>query len=230
MKVYRKSQLPHAAVSNVVVTAALLALSLTLFFGCAHTHTEQVWIPPIMDLAPYRIIGVIDFDTNAGSELQQSVTQNYVQTVQAAQPGVRFLELGGQEAVLAKVSREQLDYEAVQSIGRVFNIDAVMFGELNLSEIKPNVRLSSSTWQSMKVGAFVEAVLVAKLWETDSGVLRWTNSTRGQDSVARLSASTNGNISFGAKDPEETYGKLIPQLVYANTPDFRSHYEYRKVK
>jgi hypothetical protein len=182
-----------------------------------------------MDLAPYRIIGVIDFDTNAGSELQRYVTQNYVQTVQAAQPGVRFLELGGQEAVLTKVSREQLDYEAVKSIGRIYNIDAVMFGELNLSELKPNVRLSS-TWQSMKVGAFVEAVLVAKLWETDSGVLRWTNSTRGKDSVARLSANTSGDISFGAKDPEETYGHLIPQLVYANTPDFRSHYEYRNVK
>ena len=227
MKVYRKFQFHQTATSNVRSAAAFLAISLTLFFGCS--HTEQVLIPPIMDLAPYRIIGVIDFDTNAGSELQRYVTQNYVQTVQAAQPGVRFLELGGQEAVLTKVSREQLDYEAVKSIGRIYNIDAVMFGELNLSELKPNVRLSS-TWQSMKVGAFVEAVLVAKLWETDSGVLRWTNSTRGKDSVARLSANTSGDISFGAKDPEETYGHLIPQLVYANTPDFRSHYEYRKVK
>jgi len=229
MKIYRKLQFHPAVLAKAGFAAALLALSLTLFFGCARTRTEQVWIPPIMDLAPYRVIGVIDFDTNAGSELQQYVTQNYVQTVQAAQPGVRFLELGGQASVLTKVSRKQLDYEAVKSIGRVYNIDAVMFGELNLSELKPNVRLSS-TWQSIKAGAFVEAVLVAKLWETDSGVLRWTNATRGKDSVARLSASGNGNISFGAKDPEETYGKLIPQLVYANTPDFRSHYEYRKVK
>ena len=229
MKIYRKLQFHPAVLAKVGLAAALLALSLTLFFGCAHTRTEQVWIPPIMDLAPYRVIGVIDFDTNAGSELQQYVTRNYVQTVQAAQPGVRFLELGSQASVLTKVSRKQLDYEAVKSIGRVYNIDAVMFGELNLSELKPNVRLSS-TWQSIKAGAFVEAVLVAKLWETDSGVLRWTNATRGKDSVARLSASGNGNISFGAKDPEETYGKLIPQLVYANTPDFRSHYEYRKVK
>jgi len=31
-------------------------------------------------------------------------------------------------------------------------------------------------------------------------------------------------------DPAETYAKLIPQLVHANTADFRSHYEYRKVK
>ncbi len=55
-------------------------------------------------------------------------------------------------------------------------------------------------------------------------------STQGKDSVARLSASTSGNISFGAKDPEEAYGKLIPQLFYANTADFRSYYETRRVK
>ena len=35
---------------------------------------------------------------------------------------------------------------------------------------------------------------------------------------------------FLVADPKETYGRLIPQLVYANTPDFRSHYEYRKVE
>ena len=82
----------------------------------------------------------------------------------------------------------------------------------------------------MKVGADVEASLITKLWETDSGVIRWTNSTQGKDSVARLSASTSGSFHFGATDPKEAYGKLIPQLVYANTADFRSHYEYRKVK
>lgn len=82
----------------------------------------------------------------------------------------------------------------------------------------------------MKAGAYVEASLITKLWETDRGVIRWTNSSQGKESVAQLSASTSGNFSFGAKDPEETYGELVPQLVYANTEDFRSHYEYRKVK
>jgi hypothetical protein len=38
------------------------------------------------------------------------------------------------------------------------------------------------------------------------------------------------NLKFGAADPEEAYGHLVPELVYANTADFRSYYEYRKVK
>ena len=43
-------------------------------------------------------------------------------------------------------------------------------------------------------------------------------------------ADTSGNIDFGASDPEETYGNLVPELVFANTTDFRSYYVRRKVK
>ena len=30
-----------------------------------------------------------------------------------------------------------------------------------------------------------------------------------------------GPISFGISDPKEKYGKLVPNLVYVNTHDFR---------
>ena len=227
MTVPRKLNLHRSVKSHLKIMAALLAIGFSMLSGCS--HTEQVLIPPHMDLAPYRIIGVIEFSSNREAELKQYVTQNYLQTVQNAQPGVRFLELGSQDRVLSKVSRRQLDYESIKSIGRLYNVDAIIFGKLNLSEPKPRVSLSS-TWQSMKAGADVEASLITKLWETDSGVIRWTNSTQGKDSVARLSASTSGNFHFGATDPAEAYGRLIPQLVYANTADFRSHYETRRVK
>ena len=227
MTISQKLDFHRSVKSNLKIMAAFLAIGISILSGCS--HTEQVLIPPQMDLAPYRIIGVIEFSTNGEAELRQYVTQNYLQTVQAAQPEVRFLELGSQELVLSKVSGEQLDYEAIKSIGRLYNVDAIMFGDLHLSEPKPKVSLSS-TWQSMKVGANVEASLITKLWETDSGAMRWTNSTQGKDSVARLSASTDGNFHFGATDPEDAYGKLIPQLVYANTADFRSRYETRRVK
>ncbi len=227
MTVSQKLDLHRSGKSNLKIMAALLAIGFSMLSGCS--HTEQVRIPPQMDLAPYRIIGVIEFSSNGEAELRQYVTQNYLQTIQNAQPGVRFLELGTRDLVLAKVSRKQLDFEAIKSIGRLYNVDAIIFGNLNLSEPKPKVSLSS-TWQSMKASAYVEASLITKLWEADSGVIRWTNSSQGKDSIARLSASTSGSFHFGATDPEETYGKLIPQLVYANTEDFRSHYEYRKVK
>ena len=227
MTQYQKEHCDSKTKSKSLVLVSVLVIGFSSLFGCS--HTEKVLIPPQMDLGPYRIIGVIEFSSNGEAELRQFVTQKYLQTVQNAQPKVRFLELGSRDLVLSKVSRKQLDYEAIKSIGRLYNVNALIFGNLNLSEPKPKVHLSSS-WKSMKAGAYVEASLITKLWETDSGAIRWTNSSQGKESIAQLSASTSGNFSFGAKDPEETYGELIPQLVYANTEDFRSHYEYRKVK
>ena len=76
----------------------------------------------------------------------------------------------------------------------------------------------------------IEASLISKLWETDSGVTLWTNSTLRKEPVASLKADSSGNIDFGVSDPKETYGNLVPELVYANTTDFRPYYVYRKVK
>lgn len=157
------------------------------------------------------------------------MTQNYIQTVQSAQPGVRFLELGSKEHVLASISRKELDLDAIKSIGGAYHVDALIFGHFNATDPKPNVRLSSS-WQSLQAGAVVEASLLTKIWETESGVVRWTNSTAGKKKVASLRADATGNIKFDASDPEDVYRHLVPELVYANTADFRSYYEYRRVK
>jgi general stress protein 26 len=71
---------------------------------------------------------------------------------------------------------------------------------------------------------------MTKLWDTESGVTLWTKSTRRTETVARLRADTSGNINFGASDPKDAYSNLVPNLVYDNTVDFRSRYEYRRVK
>ncbi len=207
--------------------AAILLICLPILFACS--HTQKVLVPPRIDLKTYKAIGVIDFSSAAKSGLCEYLTQNYIQTVQSAQPGVRFLELGSKEHVLARVSRKELDLEAIKSIGGAYHVDALIFGQFSATDPKPHVRLSS-TWQSMQAGAVVEASLITKIWETDSGVILWTNSTAGKKKVAGLYANTNGDIKFGASDPEEAYGHLVPELVYANTADFRSYYEYRKVR
>jgi hypothetical protein len=207
--------------------AAILLICLPILFACS--HTEKILVPPRIDLKTYKAIGVIDFSSADKSDLCAYLTQNYIQTVQSAQPGVRFLELGSKEHVLARVSRKELNLEAIKSIGSAYHVDALIFGQFSATDPKPHVRLSS-TWQSMQAGAVVEASLITKIWETDSGVILWTNSTARKKKVAGLKADTNGNIEFGASDPEEAYGHLVPELVYANTTDFRSYYEYRKVR
>ena len=217
----------HYTKSNFRIIAVILSLGLSILFGCS--HTEKVRVPPRIDLKAYRTIGVIDFSITAESDLREYVTQRYIQNVQSAQPGVRLLELGTKDHVLTAVSRKQLDLAAIKSIGSSYNVDALIFGHFSASEPKPNVRLSS-TWQSMHAGAIIEASLISKLWETESGVILWTNSTLRKEPVASFKADTSGNIEFGASDPKETYGNLVPELVYANTTDFRPYYIYRKVK
>jgi hypothetical protein len=205
----------------------VLVICLSLLLGCS--HTEKILVPPEVDLKSYKAIGVIDFSSNGASDLREHVTQNYIQTVQSAQPGVRFLELGSKQNVLTRLGRKQLDPEAIKSIGSAYNVEALFFGQFNVSEPKPNIKLSS-TWQKMHAGAHVEASLMVKLWETESGVTLWTNSTQGKEPVASLTADTSGNFDFGASDPQESYGQLVSELVYANTADFRPYYVYRKVK
>ena len=207
--------------------AVILSLSLSILSGCS--HTEKVRVPPKIDLKAYKTIGIIDFSITAEGNLREYVTQEYIQAVQSAQPGVRLLELGSKEHVLKSVSRKQLDLAAIKSIGSAYQVDALISGHFSASEPKPNFRLSS-TWQSMQAGAVVEASLTSKLWETGSGVTLWTNSSLSKESVASLKADTSGNIDFGASDPKESYGNLVPELVYANTNDFRPYYVYRKVK
>ncbi len=213
--------------SNRKNTVAILLICFPIIFACA--HTETVLVPPRIDLKTYKAIGVIDFSSTPRDDLREYVTQNYIQAVQSAQPGVRFLELGSKEQVLTKINRKELDLDAIKSIGGTYNVDALIFGHFAATDPTPNVRLSSS-WQSLQAGAVVEASLITKIWETGSGVVLWTNSTARKKKVAGLYASANGNVSFGASDPEQAYGHLVPELIYANTADFRSYYEHRKVK
>ncbi len=227
MKNYRASLNKKSKSGHLELLVLILALITLTASGCS--HTEKVTIPPKMDLRSYGTVGLIDFDTGTDLELRQYVTQEYIQTLHAAQPGVRVLELGKEAQVLQKIGQPVLDPVSIRAIGEVYRVDVLIYGELTVSEPKPNVHFSS-TWQSMRVGANIEASLMTKIWETDSGVTLWTKSSRRTESVANLKADTGGNFDFGAHDPAETRGKLVPNLVYANTTDFRSRYEYRRVK
>ena len=193
------------------------------------SHTEKVLLPPKIELKAYRNIGVIEFSTNAENNLRQYVTQNFIQNVQSAQPGTRILELGNEELVLKSIRRQELDLKTIKSIGDEYNVDALILGHLQVSEIKPNVKIFSVS-QAVRAQVYVEAALQTRILETSSGATLWTQANSEKTSVAKLNLATEGHFNFSASDPKEKYGKLVPKLVYANTSDFRSRYEYRKVK
>jgi hypothetical protein len=205
----------------------IILTGLNMLVGCS--HTEKVLLPPIIELKAYRNIGVIEFSTNAENNLRPYVTQNFIQNVQSAQPGTRVLELGSEKLVLKSLRRQELDLKTIKSIGDEYNVDALILGHLQVSEIKPNVKIFSVP-QAVRAKVYVEAALQTRILETNTGATLWTKANSGKVSVAKLNLAVEGPFSFSASDPKEKYGKLVPELIYANTSDFRSRYEYRKIK
>jgi hypothetical protein len=205
----------------------IIITAFVMLHGCS--HTEKVLVPPKVELKDYRNIGVIEFSTNAENNLRQYVTQSFIQNVQSAQPGTRFLELGSKEKVLKSIKCHELDLKTIKSIGDKYNIDALILGHLQVSEIKPNVKIFSAS-QALRAQAYVEAALQTRILETKSGATLWTKANSEKTSVAKLNLATEGSFNFSASDPKEKYDKLVPELVYTNTSDFRSRYVYRKVK
>jgi hypothetical protein len=205
----------------------VLAITLVILYGCS--HTEKVRVPPRVELKAYHRIGVIEFSTNAEDTLKPYVTQNFIQNVQSAQPGTRILELGDEEQLLRAVGHSRLNPETIQSIGRKYNVDAIILGHLQVSTIKPKINVFTAA-KALSAKAYIEAALRTRILETDSGATLWTKATTGKTQVARINLMEDGPVSFGISDPKEKYGKLVPNLVYVNTHDFRSTYEYRRIE
>ena len=204
----------------------LVALMVTLL-ACA--HKEKVLVPPKVDLKTYPSIGVIEFSTNAEDTLKPYVTQSFIENIQAAQPGTRILELGDVDSILRSLGHSQLNPETIQSIGKKFSVDAVIQGHLQISQIKPKINLTTSV-KSLNVRAYIEAALKTRIFETDRGATCWTRASTGTTQVAGINVVEDGPFSVGVSDPRDKYGKLVPDLVFVNTMDFRPRYEYRTVK
>ena len=205
----------------------LLVILLAVLVACA--HTEKVLVPPRVDLKTYPSIGVVEFSTNAEETLKPYVTQNFIENIQSAQPGTRILELGDADHLLRSLGHSQLNPETIQSIGQKYKVDAIIVGHLQVSTIKPKIHVYTAA-KSLSARAYIEAALKTRILETDSGATCWTRSTSGKTQVAGIKLIEGGPVNIGVSDPKEKYGKLVPQLVYANTMDFRSRYEYRTVE
>jgi len=205
----------------------LLSAVMLMLLACA--HTEKVIVPPKVDLKAFPSIGVVEFSTNAEDTLKPYVTQNFIENIQSAQPGTRILELGDADHLLRSLGHSQLNPETIQSIGQKYKVDAIILGHLQVSHIKPKINVYTAA-KSLNARAYVEAALKTRILETESGATCWTRATSGKTQVARISLMEGGPFSVGVSDPKEKYGKLVPKLVYANTMDFRSQYEYRTTK
>lgn len=205
---------PHLLCTALATAALILS-------ACS---SPKVLVPPRVDLGSYGTIGIVVFTSNATGELNTYATRRFLQSVQSGQPGVRALELGDETRVLRAVKHESLDFEAMRAIGEKWGVDAVFAGHLDVTDVKPNVQLTTMI-KSMSVRADVKATLSTRLVETKSGATVWTRGASAQAPVAHVSIVSRGPADFGATDPDQAYGKLVHSLVSRVTYDFWSHWQ-----
>lgn len=209
---------------------ALVAVVLVCVGCSSGTRTVRVAVPPRVDLAAYPMVGLVTFSSNAKGELGRLSTDRFLESVQAAQPGTRVVELGSEADLLASVDRRAFDAQALKAIKDAHGVDAIVIGRLDVKKAKPDVQLSTgSLFKAMSVRQDVDATLTTRLLETASGATMWTDSSKVTANLAHANFNDRGQGNFGASDPDAAYGEMVNGLVYHVTDDFRVHYVNRQV-
>jgi hypothetical protein len=203
-------------------------LCLSLLLG-ACSNSVVVTIPPRVDLQAFRTVGLIDLEVEPSLPLRSEVTHRFLVTTQAAQPGVRLLELGPMGKVLNSVGYSQLDFEAVRAIGQKYAVDALLTGQMTVSQLQPNIAFDRASLTTLNAKAQVDGALRAKLQDTASGATLWTNGAHGKWTIAGLHIGSQGAGSYGITEPGKQYEAMLTDLVKVATQDFRPTYQRRRV-
>ena len=194
----------------VLISAVLIAAAA----GCFHLF------PPRINLEPLGTIGLVQFRSEARGKIAEYATQVFLEVLLKSQPGARIKELGREDDVLKDIDANRLSPQALETLRQRFGVDAVIFGTLEVSDIRPRVDLATII-STLSVGADVDAILTARLVNTRDGTTLWTDSARDRKTVAEVSFVKGGGIFFDARDPEQAYGSLIRALVERTTRDFQ---------
>lgn len=205
----------------------LLACGVSLTMSCS--KTVRVYSPPHFDLDRYERLGIITFADNASPSVGSYATQQFQNQIHAAQAGIPILEIGDEATVLRSIHADSLDYEAFCAIGRKFNVDAVFFGKVEYSEIETDVRLNSIRDLNAKVNATLHATLSAQLYETEGGATVWSDSVSWKRKLGEVSVNRTGNVRAGMSGYHDAYRKLIPDMAYDVTSEFRGVYVMQKI-
>ncbi len=203
---------PKKLVVGLIVVSVVSACSST-----------KVLVPPRVDLTSYGTVGLIEFSAGVEKELGQIATQEFMTSVQTAQPGVPVLELGKEAEILSALQRDRIDPAAVQAIGKKYQVDAVVFGQLTSSEVAPRISLDT-LGKSVNARAELEGKLVAKIFDAKSGATLWTNAADAREVVASVQVS-RGGVAGGGDDLGHAQGRLVQTLVARLTNDFWPHWE-----
>jgi hypothetical protein len=188
----------------------LALTALTLLGGCSGKRV-LVMVPPDLDLAGYQAVGIVEF---SGKEphLAAEASRQFRDEVLQAQPGVRLVELDGEPEAQALSSARRPDPAALAALRDRFGVDAIFMGDLQVSEVRPNINLSASLI-SMRASAEAHATLNVRLVQTASGATVWSRSAQDKTTVANMRADSRGSGHIGVADPEAKYAELVAGLT-----------------
>lgn len=202
---------------------------LVSFLGCG----PKLRIPPKVDLTRYERVGLISFCCNAEGNMHDYFTQRFLLALRSYQKEARIVELGSEEEVTKSVQAEEINPEAIRRIGRKYNVDVVITGNLKVIEVRPLFKLQrggarpvagKSRIQGTRASADVKTQATARLWETEQGGTFWRASAHGDQMVDQVTVISEQKVIFDAKDPYKAFWDLVNPMVKNLCEDFKPEY------
>ncbi len=181
---------------------------------------SKVMVPPRIDLREHEVIGITEFRFSSKGNLGAFATRRFTEAARRDQGMVRFVNLGSEPEILKTVGYELLNPAALKAIGKEHNLKTILTGELVVSDIRPNIKITPGLGY-LSFTAEVDATLSVQMFETSTGASIWSGSASDTKTVGNISIFGGKNFAFDAKDPEKAYGNLVNSLVAEVTRDFR---------
>jgi hypothetical protein len=207
----------------------IFLLGAAVFSIASCSKTVKVYVPPRYDLTQLGRLGIITFSDNAQPSVAGYATEQFQNEIHSAQVGIPIVELGSVYKVLKSVGSNQLDSRAIQKIGKQYKVSAIFTGSVVYSDIKTDVNLSDYRELRANVNTTLNATLSSKLIETEGGATVWSNSVSWKRKLGKLSVGEYTGVSVGNRGYEEAYKKLVPDMVWDVTRDFRGTYVTKRV-
>lgn len=210
-------------IPRLLVSGLLLPLAAAFVAACSSPAPprQRVLQPPVMDLSTLGTLGMLEFTSQGEVPLGPVAREQFMASLQAAQPGTPVLELGTLREVLADVSGTAINPATVRAIGEKHGIDALLVAEVRSTELKPSMSLRTlSNLGSLNAKVEIEGALNARILETRRGATVWATSATGRVPVANVAMTTLGTGSLYADQMEQSRLELVKALVAQATVDF----------
>jgi hypothetical protein len=176
-------------------------------------------MPAPVDLHAFGTIGLLEFTSAAGANINILASREFLAAIHSAQPGVPVLEIGDRHRSLAAVGHAAIDADAIRALGKRHQVDTLLVGELDARRVTPGVRLGAG-FESLSAGADLQGALTVRMYDTRTGATLWTEAVTGSTPIAAV-AVANGDLSgLGVTDPHAAESRLVQALVSRATQDF----------